>query len=106
MASDTLRILVAPVKHLVTEEQRKAALEWFEMWLLTQLEMASRVRERPEEVPVFAPSSGRSRSRLAQLFSPFTLIQSTCHFSTYCIPRRHRLGWCANRHRAGAHSRR
>jgi dienelactone hydrolase len=35
-ASDKLRIMVAPVKHQVTEEQRKAALEWFEKWLLTQ----------------------------------------------------------------------
>jgi dienelactone hydrolase len=35
-ASDKLRIMVAPVKHQVTEEQRKAAMEWFEKWLLTQ----------------------------------------------------------------------
>lgn len=34
-ASDKLRIMVAPgVKHAVTEEQRKAALEWFEKWLV------------------------------------------------------------------------
>jgi dienelactone hydrolase len=33
-ASDKLKIMVAPVKHQVTEEQRKAAMEWFEKWLL------------------------------------------------------------------------
>jgi dienelactone hydrolase len=34
-AEDKLRIMVAPdVGHKVTEEQRKAALEWFEKWLL------------------------------------------------------------------------
>ncbi len=34
-ASDKLKIMVASgVKHAVSEEQRKAALEWFEKWLL------------------------------------------------------------------------
>ncbi len=34
-AEDRLRIMVAPgVKHAVTDEQRKAAMAWFEMWLL------------------------------------------------------------------------
>lgn len=32
-ASDKLRIMVAPVGHQVTAEQRQAAIEWFEKWL-------------------------------------------------------------------------
>jgi dienelactone hydrolase len=32
-ATERLRILVAPVGHTVTAEQRRAALEWFERWL-------------------------------------------------------------------------
>jgi predicted esterase len=32
-ASEKLRIMVAPVGHTVTPEQRQAALEWFERWL-------------------------------------------------------------------------
>lgn len=33
-AADKLKVMIAPgVKHQVTDEQRKAALEWFEKWL-------------------------------------------------------------------------
>jgi dienelactone hydrolase len=32
-ASDKLRIIVAPVGHTVTAEQRQAAIDWFEKWL-------------------------------------------------------------------------
>jgi len=32
-ASDRLRIIVAPVGHQVTAEQRQAAIDWFEKWL-------------------------------------------------------------------------
>src|SRR5262249_39474624 len=32
-ADDRLRVIVAPVGHTVTAEQRAAALEWFQRWL-------------------------------------------------------------------------
>jgi hypothetical protein len=32
-AQDRLRVIIAPVGHTVTAEQRGAVLEWFQRWL-------------------------------------------------------------------------